>query len=133
MPPIEARRSQMRGTWKRRIDPAWPGTIISVSVSSGCGPEVLDNGLAPLGRGFEPHPQDELSHPELVSVRERSAMLARTVHQRAVRAAEVLHERLAGVVPEQRVGARDRGFVQHQVGVAAATDHRARAIELPLQ
>src|SRR5215510_374221 len=131
-PPSVARRSHSLGTWKRRIDPDWPGTIIRVSVSSARS-FGLGTRAASLAARVAADAQQELSHPQLVALHEQLAVLPHAVDQRPVRAAEVLHEDLRALVAEQRVRARDGRLVQHQVRIAAAADHGAGAVELPLQ
>jgi len=86
-----------------------------------------------VSSGPRSDPQQELPHPELVALVQQLAVLAHAVYQRAVRAAQVLHEHARALVAEQGMGARDGGLVQHEVGVAPAADHRAGAVELPLQ
>src|SRR5215510_6281870 len=87
-PPSVARRSHSRGTWKRRIDPDWPGTIIRVSVSSAPRSFGLGTRAASPAAHVAANAQQELPHPQLVALHEQLAVLAHAVDQRPVRAAQ---------------------------------------------
>src|SRR5262245_65292550 len=77
--------------------------------------------------------QHQPAHPQLVAVSEQAALGALAVDQRAIGAAQVLHERALAFQTEEGVRARDGGLVEHEVRAAPAPDHGAGAIERPAQ
>src|SRR5215510_2017092 len=100
--------------------PAWPGRYISVTIWGSEAGRLATGAL--LGHADAQH---QPAHLELVGLVQIDLLARDAVHERAVGAAEVLHEELLTAEREQRVRARDRGLVQHEVRRRAASDHGA--------
>src|SRR5262245_26438950 len=108
--------------------PAWPGRYMSVTTWGSEAGRLAIGAL--LGQADAQH---QPAHLELVGLLQVDLLARDAVHERAVGAAEILHEQLVAPEREQRVRARDRRLVQHEVGRRAASDHGARSIEGPLE